>query len=126
MARNQLIIALDERDNIESSFKRAVQLDLQELEKSAKNTLSQVNLPANKSLVASTTVTQNQAAETVTTVKQLFSHGGLPLSPYAYYVASAPIEAWAQDYDRSRLTATSATRTLRSRHWERATTRSRA
>lgn len=101
-ARNKLILALDERQHIESSFARTVQLDLHGLEEDAEKLLSQIKVPGGKALVASTAATETQAAETVTTVKQLFSHGGLPLSPYAYYVASAPVEAWAKDYDRSK------------------------
>lgn len=102
MARNKLVIALDERQYIESSFSRSVQLDLDGLKESSKDLLSQIRLPPNRALVASTAQTQAQAAETVTTIKQLFTHGGLPLSPYAYYVASAPADAWAKDYDRSK------------------------
>ncbi len=102
VARSKLIISLGERQYIESSFARSVQLDLHGLEEEAEKLLSQIKLPAGKALVASTVETETQAAETATMVKQLFSHGGLPLSPYAYYVASAPVEAWAKDYDRSK------------------------
>jgi hypothetical protein len=102
IARSRLTLALEERQRIESSFSRTVQLDLNGLEESAEKLLTQIRVPAGKALVASTAETQTQAAQTITTVKQLFSHGGLPLSPYAYYVASAPVEAWAKDYDRSK------------------------
>lgn len=99
--RAKLIVALDERDSIERTFKESVNRDIAQLKAESVPSSQGVTAPRAVAAVEGN-LTLEKAAETHETVNKLFDSGGLPLSPYAYYVASAPDCAWAEKYDRSK------------------------
>lgn len=100
-ARNTLIVALDERKSLETNLAALADRDIAELRGNVKQALTDQGLPEGKAIAASSQIAK-QGVENVARQSQLFYNGGLPLSPYAFYVASAPEDSWAEKYDRSK------------------------